>query len=129
MLIEISLRTEYAPGIWSANINFKIDLVGSTRLSVSVGSNIITKKSFKIIYTHKGRLRFDSRQEFHLHTTASRLSLDPMQSHIKYVQGILSQEVKQPGLGTDHSLQSSLEVKNGVVYLHFLIRLHDVLFH
>jgi hypothetical protein len=58
-------------------------------------------------------LDFDSRRGLgiFLHTTVSRLALEPTQPPIQWVPGALSMEVKLPGREADHSPPSSAEVK------------------
>jgi hypothetical protein len=48
-----------------------------------------------------------------LFSITSRQALGPTQPLIQWVPGDLSLGVKRQGLGTDHSLPSSAEIKNG----------------
>jgi hypothetical protein len=68
-----------------------------------------------------GVLGFDSRRGLgmFLFTTASRTALEPSQSPIQWVTGVLSLGVKRPGREADHSPPSSTEVTEWVeLYLH-----------
>jgi hypothetical protein len=63
-----------------------------------------------------GVLGFDSRRVLgiFLFTTASRTALGPTQPPIQWVSGALSLGVKRPGLESDHSLPSIVEVKDSL---------------
>jgi hypothetical protein len=74
---------------------------------------------------------FESRQGLgnFLFTTASRPGLGPIQPPIQWVPGALSLGIKRPGHEADHSLPSSVEVKNTWSYTSTTpLRLHGVMF-
>jgi hypothetical protein len=76
-----------------------------------------------------GVLGLDSRRGLgiFLFTTTSRTALVPTQPPIQRVPRVLSLEVKRPGREADRSPPSSAEVKECVeLYLHFPVRLHDM---
>jgi hypothetical protein len=61
-------------------------------------------------------VRFPAGVGIFLLTTASRSALRPTQPLIQWVPGALSLGVKQPGREADHSLPSSVDVKNACSY-------------
>jgi hypothetical protein len=66
-------------------------------------------------------IRIPAGAEVFLFDAASRLALGPTQPPIQWVQGAVSLWVKRAGRETDHSPQSSAEVKECVkLYLHSL---------
>jgi hypothetical protein len=66
------------------------------------------------------RVRFPAGAGNFFLTTTSRTALGPTQSHIQWVPGALSLEVKRLGREADHSPPSSAGVKECVaLYLHF----------
>jgi hypothetical protein len=74
-----------------------------------------------------GRPGFDSQQgRIFLSYTASRQTLGPIQSPIRWVPWALSWGVKQPGHEADHSSPSSAEVKNDGAIPPLPICLHGI---
>jgi hypothetical protein len=97
-----------------ATILFRISCNGDS--SVGIGTAL-----------RAGRQGFDFRQaQGILFATASRWTLEPIQTPIRWVPSALSPGVKQPEREADHSPSSSAEVKNACSYISTSICLHGV---